>query len=524
LTALAALLFVPFALRPPELAAEAADETLVVMTPHNEAIRYEFSRGFRRYMLDGQKRKVRIDWRNPGGTSEVARYLSSEFRSAFELHWQRQLGRPFSERVAAAFANPKQQPQGNDEASSARREFLASNVGIKVDVLFGGGSFDFSQHAAAGRLVDSGVVSAHPEVFNDQVIPQSVGGEPYWDKQGRWLGACVSGFGICYSKDALSRLGVNEVPRRWADLADPRLAGHVALADPSKSGSATKAFEMVLQQSMGEALARRETPAKGSAEEALALAEGFDKGLRLIRRIAGNSRYFTDSAVKIPLDIAAGSAAVGMCIDFYGRFQSDMPGGSERLGFVLPEGGSSMGSDPIALLRGAPSPALGRALIEFVLSPAGQALWAYRRGVPGGPERYALRRLPILPGLYAEELAPLRSDPGENPYRTAGAFTYHASWTGPLFRALAFVVRVMCVDTEEELHEAWRELVSSGFPPRARTLFDDMTHVSYAVVKGEVAKTLAGGSPLAEIELQNRLVTLLKAQYEEVARLARSGQ
>ena len=281
---------------------------------------------------------------------------------------------------------------------------------------------------------------------------------------------------------------------------------------------------MIVQQEMAEAVRRHSIPAAGSQAESQALAEGFDTGLRLIRRLAANSRYFTDQASTVTQDVQAGAAAAGMCIDFYARFQSDEGGAASRLGFVLPKGGTSMGSDPIGLLRGAPQPQLGRALIEFMLTPQGQALWAYRRGVPGGPDRYALRRLPILPALYAPALRPLRSDPDDNPYRTAHEFTYHAAWTGPLFRALSFVIRVMCVDSEVELHEAAEALAAHGHPPQAQALFDDMTSLSYQTVKGEIAPALAGGDPLREVAIQNRLVRSLKAQYERVAELARSGQ
>ena len=83
-----------------------------------------------------------------------------------------------------------------------------------------------------------------------------------------------------------------------------------------------------------------------------------------------------------------------------------------------------------------PSQPLAKQFIDFVMSPAGQALWAYKRGVPGGPERYALRRTAIQPALFAPALRSLRSDPDDNPYRAAEGFTYHAAWTGPLFRAL----------------------------------------------------------------------------------------
>lgn len=522
LVLLAALLLVPFLLRPPQPPSDQTARTLVVLTSHNDAIRYEMSRGFRNFQRSRGEVPARIDWRSPGGTTEISRFLASEYRTAFELYWFRTHDRLLSEAGGRAFADPHQQTDGADEPSRARREFLASNVSIKVDVLFGGGSYDFSQHAAAGRLVDSGALARHPQLFGAQGIPQTVGGEPYWDKQGRWIGACLSGFGICFNQDALTHLGIERAPVAWADLADPRLAGHVALADPSKSGSANKAFEMLIQQSMSQALERRGSPAAGSAEEQAALSAGFDAGLRLIRKIAGNARYFTDQAGKVAQDVQSGSAAVGMCIDFYGRFQNDGTGPAQRMAFSPPAGGSSIGSDPIALLRGAPSADLGRELIDFVLNPAGQKLWAYKRGVPGGPERYALRRLPILPALYEPEHRPLRSDPEDNPYESARSFTYHAAWTAPLFRALSFVIRVMCVDTEVELHEAAASLAENGYPPQAQAAFDDMSLVSYPIVKARVAPALASADPLREVELQNQLVTALKAHYERVATLARS--
>ncbi len=521
---LAALLVVPFVLRPPDLIEDEDAPKLVVLTPHNEAIRYELTRGFRRHLRERGQPPVRVDWRSPGGTTEISRYLSSEFRSAFEAYWLARHGQALSEGAARGFADPKQAPGDGEEGARARREFLSSQVGIKIDVLFGGGSYDFSQHAAAGLLVDSGVLERHPRLFGDEGIPQTVGGEPYWDKQGRWVGVCVSGYGICYNRDVLSRLGIEQVPETWADLADPRLIGHVALADPSKSGSANKAFEMILQQAMGEAVLRAARPEPGSAAEAAALGEGFDSGMRLIRRIAASARYFTDSASKVPQDVQSGAAAAGMCIDFYGRFEASASGGPSRLGFAMPTGGSSLGSDPIGLLRGAPQPELARELIDWTLSPSGQAIWAYRTGTPEGPERYALRRLPILPGMYAPERAKWRSDPDDNPYLSATRFTYRAAWTGPLFRALSFVIRVSCVDAEEELHEAARALLEHGFPPRAQAELNDVSLISYQVITDEIAPALASRDPLREVALQNRLVGALKAQYERVTELARSGQ
>jgi hypothetical protein len=129
-----------------------------------------------------------------------------------------------------------------------------------------------------------------------------------------------------------------------------------------------------------------------------------------------------------------------------------------------------------------------------------------------------------LPQLYRPEHRPFRSDPEDNPYESARSFTYHAAWTGPLFRALSFVIRVMCVDTEVELHEAAEAIAENGFPPQAQAAFDDMSLVSYPVVKAQIAPALASGDPLREVDLQNQLVTDLKAHYERVTALARSGK
>src|SRR6185369_6339982 len=161
--------------------------------------------------------------------------------------------------------------------------------------------------------------------------------------------------------------------------------------------------------------------------------------------------------------------------------------------------------------------------IEFALSREGQKLWNFKVGTPGGPERYALRRLPVRPELYAPEYAPMRSDPGEQPFEQARAFVYHGAWTGPLLRALSFVVRVMCVDTEHDLVQAYRALAANGFPPRATAAFDDVDLVGYAAATGTIRTALSSGNPLDEVALSNRLVAALRAQYRAVVELARSG-
>ncbi len=182
-----------------------------------------------------------IDWRMPGGTSEIARYLSGSFKAAFEAYWKKQ-GKPWDAEAAGSFDKP-------NATTDARKAFLESNVGIGVDVFFGGGAYDFAQQAAAGRLVDSGVIRDNPEWFEKQ-IPKTVSGELFYDPEGRWIGTVLSTFGICFNTDSMKRLGVETLTGTWADLTNPKFVDQVALADPTKSGSAAKAFEMIIQQKM----------------------------------------------------------------------------------------------------------------------------------------------------------------------------------------------------------------------------------------------------------------------------------
>jgi iron(III) transport system substrate-binding protein len=527
--ALLVVLLIPFAARTPKAttAGVTAHETLIVITANNESIRYEFGRAFRAHMAR-KGRDVDVDWRSPGGAAEIARTLASEYTASFERHWRQDLGRRWTAEIAARFFQPV--PEGaTGDVADARRAFLASDAGAGVDVLFGGGTPEFVKHATAGRIVDAGLLQRRPDLFGPGGIPAELGGEAFWDRDGRWVGACLSSFGICYNRDALARLGVMALPSSWSTLGGPSFRGQLALADPTKSGTSGKAIEMIVQKQMSDG--RRHAQESGvtdpAALEAAATGEGWAEAMRLLRRLGANARYFTDQSTKIPLDVAAGDAAAGMCIDYYGRFQAEaaaQAGRAGRVGFVSARGETSINPDPIALLRGAPHRELAVAFIEFVLSDEGQKLWGFRRGVPGGPERYALRRLPIVPHLYDHAFDGLRADPEENPYEEAREFVYRRDWTGPLYTALAFVVRVMCVDPEQELQQAYDALVEAQHPPEATALFDDVSAVDYATVAGPLRAALQAADPMEEARWSIRLVAGFREQYRRVTALARAGR
>jgi iron(III) transport system substrate-binding protein len=524
----------PFLLKPAQSTAPARyDRRLVIISPHHDRIREEFGHAFAQHWKQSTGQTLYIDWRVPGGTSEIAMLIKSEASAAFQQHWQRDLKKAWSPAVAQACLNPKAAPE--DEA---RQAYLASNVSTGMDVFFGGGAYDFEQQAKAGTLVAgdgektgiSGLMKNHPDWFGVSGIPEKLSGEPFRDPQGRWCGTCLSSSGIVFNRDVLRRIGIAEDPDAWEDLADPRYYGQIALSDPGKSGSVTKAFEMLIQQQMQIAIDRLKAlpNPKLTPEqlEAQGVADGWNEGLRLILRISANARYFTDFSTKIPLEVARGDAGAGMCIDFYGRSaEEDMrrADGTSRVGFIAPLGGTSISVDPIGLLRGAPDPELATAFIEFVLGEPGQRLWSYRAGESGGPRQHALRRLPVRHDLYTPENIARMSDGKEAPFDKAKAFTYHPERTGAAFSAIRFLVRVICVDSHNELHEAWKQIIDNGMPERAITVLEDLTRVKYEAATGSVAKILAARDKTQETRLARELGDAFRTQFIRAGTMARRG-
>jgi ABC-type Fe3+ transport system substrate-binding protein len=536
LLVLAATIALPFVLRPKKPATVRADVTLVIITPHNEAIRYEFGLGFQRWYRQQTGKTVFVDWRVIGGTSEITRYLDGEYTASFQNYWTHTLKRAWSNEVTNAFANPRVQPgpspAKDTPAEAARRAFLASDVDCGIDLFFGGGTYDFEKQAQAGHLIDCGVLERHPEWFTESVIPRFYAGEAYWDKQGLWVGTVLSNYGILYSKESLARLGIQEPPTQWADLQDPRLRGEVALADPTKSSSMAKAFENVIQQQMQERLldlmvaADRISGLDEKTAVAKAVHEGWIEGLRHVQLISANARYFTDSSQKVPIDVDDGNCAAGMCIDFYGREQAEAErrrGGSDRLVFVSPAGGTVSSVDPIALMRGAKNRVVALAFIDWVLSLDAQKLWNFKPGTPGGPAQYNLRRMPVRRDFYAQEdWKQFRSDPGVSPFAEKDQLIYHEEWTGGLFRELAFIIRVMCQDNQPELVAAWRAIIAAGKADQAMAVLQDMSAVDYDKAAGEIKAALGSKNKLEEVALAKRLGKLFREQYRRATELARA--
>ena len=548
---------IPFILRPSEDKLVVTEgSTLTIISPHVESIRTEFTRGFQRWMRENHSRNVDIQWLTPGGTSEIDKYVDTEYRAVFESYWKKTQLSNWQPMLANAVALAKVPDDADPALKEAREVFLNSTLGVKIDLFFGGGTHDFEKEKAKGYLVatdpsgkfgPAAIKEAHPDWFSDAVIPAKFNGQPLYDPQLCWVGNCLSTFGIVYNSDLLQRLSIEHPPTQWADLTHPNYAGYIALADPGKSGSAAQAFEMIIQQQIQLAVAQAKKRAaeplpagNGTAvaddlprTEEAAVAYGWNRGLQMIQRIAANSRYFTDSAPRPPQDVANGEAAAGMAIDFYGRTfveKHQQLDGTSRVVYNTPVGGSSVNADPIAMYRGAPNPELASLFIEFVLSMEGQRIWGYKAGTPGGPDRKALRRLPIRKDFYTPKEQGFAADPQEKPYENT-SFVYERKYTGAAFNTLRVIIRVMCLDTQEEMKTVWKELCDHNFPPKATANFSDLRMISYDMVMGDgkpetrsLIKIFNGSDKIAQARAARDLAGYFRNQYQNATEMARRGE
>ena len=192
----------------------------------------------------------------------------------------------------------------------------------------------------------------------------------------------------------------------------------------------------------------------------------------------------------------------------------------------MPAGGTTLSPDPIALMRGAPHREIAVAFIEYVMSMEGQKLWNFKPGTPGGPEHFALRRLPSRKDFYAQpEFAALRSDPEVNPYAGSNPLVYNAAWTGGIFREMSFVIRVMCIDTHGELAEAWQAICAPGTSEAARTramaVMSDLTMVNYEQMFSRIKPALNSKNKVDEVRLASELAGQFRKQYQRATEIAR---
>ncbi|MBP5586797.1 MAG: ABC transporter substrate-binding protein [Lentisphaeria bacterium] len=496
------LVILPLVLRPSADWSPAAPERLVVITPNSEQIKYEFEHAFRKWYREHRGRDIMIDWRSPGGTSDIVRYINDRFEAEFRLY-ALEKGLEWDRDTAAAFKNPNLKPDDHP----ARKLLLESDIGIGIDLFFGGGTYDQAKFASIGYAVDAGVKDRHPDWFTDEVIPMNFAGEQIYDPQGRYYGYCLSSFGIAYNFQRVRELGV-EPPQNWIDLTDPAYSGTLVLADPTKSGSITKCYEMIIQQAMAE----------------LGPEQGWLEGFRRVKLLTANARSIADSAGKVVRDVSSGEAAAGVCIDFYGFSEAEwsrQTTGAPTMTYVMPRGGTAVTADPVQILRGAPNPGAAKDFIDFLLSKEGAAIWLLKPGAPGGPERYVQLRPTVRKDSPREFPADQLALPDYRPYDLGGTFEYRSDWTGRYFSLIRVLIKCAALDPEDDLRTAWKAILDNGGPEANPESMAELLTLPVPYESAADESKALNGTPAEAAAARRRWTEAARTSYLRAAELAR---
>ncbi|MFW6154046.1 MAG: ABC transporter substrate-binding protein [Planctomycetota bacterium] len=371
------------------------DVELIIVSPHARSVQDEFERAFIAWHRGRYGTPVRVEWRDIGGTTQITNYVKAQYEHS---------------------------------GSSG------------LDVFFGGGG-PAHKDLAGKRLLEPLTLDAQTLAQ----IPETIKGVRQRDAENRWVGACVSSFGVLANARLAEQLG-RPLPTSWDDLADPAMVDQVSTAGP-KSGSARAAYELMLQS-----------------------AADWPTGWRRLLSFWANCKGFTDGASDVPNLVANGEIIAGTCIDYY-AFRRLGGGDDSPLRYILPAESAVFSPDPIAILKGAPHPEMARRFVEFVLSAEGQPLWCLPPGAAGGPAEDALYRQPIRRDTY-ETYRDKMLDQLVDIYRFGSDFELDQDLQAlRVSYLLPRLMRVAAVDNDRLLRRAWRKLIAEGLPADELAVF-----------------------------------------------------
>jgi iron(III) transport system substrate-binding protein len=479
LLAFVAVVFAPFALQALVTKTAPAPDAnaleLRIVTPHELDIRRSYAAAFSSWHEQRFGRSVRVVYLTPQGTNDMIRLLRDAYGTA------------------------------GLRAQEPRPEEATVRVGI--DLAWGGGDITFERELRPFlkplALAADVLSAAFPE--------RDLAGVPLYDlatPKPHWVGVALSSFGIVFNAELFAALG-RAPPATWQDLAHPDLAGLVAMADPTRSGSAAVAYMIVLQRAMAdeqleaERMAEVTDQALTDTERDAAIARGYHAGLQTLTKIAANARYFSDAATRPCDDVGQGDAAAAMAIDFYARVLADEVG-EDRVSYVAPVGATALAPDPIAVLYGTlgDREVLANRFVEFLLSPEGQRLWNLRREASPFLQR-SLRRLPVRRDVYRDRT---QWADDTDPFETAQGFNLRKDWMS-LFRETRELWAAAWIDNHGALRQTYHDVLAVPDAARRADLLDRLSELPIEMAEVAASKARrealeqAGASSGADVRL-----------------------
>lgn len=413
---------------------------LVLISPHNTDIQKEYETAYVRHHAETYGERVNLEWRDVGGGASS---ILSHLRNVYE----------------------------NSDRSG-------------IDVVWGGGDFNFTRMASEGILTPM-------EIADDAAanIPPTHGGLTLCDADRLWCGSAMSGFGIFYNKQLLSRLRL-DAPTRWEDLGEPRFFNLIGLADPSQSGSAAASYAMIVQSE-----------------------DSWETGWAKLLGILANTKKFYAGAGDAAEALPSGEAAITTCIDFYGT--NRMAKYPESLQYLSPRGQTAFNPDPIAILKNPPNPQVAQRFVSFVLSFEGQSLWALPVGADGGPERSSLGRQPIRKDVYEKRAGEMLGSI-VNPYEAGQTMELDTELWNDSYGLLRHLVWAAAVRNVDFMKAAKQRLIETDFEAERLALFNRLpANVANRAAVAETSQLLSDRKQRDIIVTD--WVSYFRDQYEQVA-------
>jgi len=196
------------------------------------------------------------------------------------------------------------------------------------------------------QAAEEGLLAPYTPTWAGAVAPEAR------DPQGRWFGTFLTPEVIAYNSEAVDSTAA---PADWDDLLDPRWRGHVLIRDPLASGTMRTIFGMIIYRSLRE---------NGSV----------DGGMDWLRRLDAQTKEYVLNPTLLYQKLARREGLVTLW---------DMPDIEHlkaRTGlpidYVIPESGTPLVVDAIAVIAGARNPELAREFVEFVGGTEGVVLAA----------------------------------------------------------------------------------------------------------------------------------------------------
>lgn len=317
--------------------------------------------------------------------------------------------------------------------TSAAISYIQDGVNHQVDLFWASAPDAFEILKQSGKLQKLKRVNRSPAA--------KVLGYPINDPDGFYAGFAISGYGIMWNSDYLSRYKL-PAPARWDDLRKSFYANHIGISAPSRSGTTHLIVEIILQ------------------------TKGWEEGWRTLIEIGGNLATVTARSFGVPSGVEQGFFGVGLVIDFFG-LRSRAEGQPVKFRYPVL---TKMLPANIALVKGAENPAVANRFIEFLLSDDGQRI-LFRPGI---------FRLPVNPEIYRDA-----------PIGFPNPFTFPSDSAAPLFDINLSKTRYHLVNALfdqlityrlRELKEAW------SLVHRAENL---LAHSQSKKLKADIAKARA---------------------------------